>query len=188
METATPTRLRTLGRVASIIFGGYIALTSAVLIVVGIQGWGGWLSIVYGLLGIATGLAGVAATLVDRPLRSALFGWFLVGVAFRAVIDGSVYLIEFTAPIALILLVALFVELISHQNHVNIAAGLTAGAAAIVTIFVLRAVAPYFPAICVPQHPYLGFVVQYPGNVGFWDEAQSKFEFACLAKPGTITH
>lgn len=173
---------------ASIVFGGYIALTSAVLIVVGLQGWGGWLSIVYGLLGIATGLSGVAATFVDRPLRSALFGWFLVGVAFRAIIDGSAYLIEFTVPIAALLLAALVVELNSHSNRTNVTAGLAAGAAAIVTIFVLRAVAPYFPAICLPEHPYGGFVIGYPGNVGFWDEAQSKFAFACLAKPGITTH
>jgi hypothetical protein len=167
-------------RIASIVFGGYIALTSAALIFIGVQGWGGWLSITYGLLGIATGLAGVAATFVDRPFRSALFGWLFVGVAFRSIIDGSIYLVFFTAPFALLLLAALVVELTSNGNLANVAAALIAGAAAIVAMFLLRAVAPYFPPICPPTHA--GVLFSYPGNVGFWDEAQSKFDDVCLSR------
>jgi len=180
MKGAPATRSARLARIVSIAFGGYIALTSAVLIFVGVQAWGGWLSITYGLLGIATGLAGVAATFVDRPLRSALFGWLLVGVAFRSIIDGSIYLVVFTAPLALVLLAALVVELTSHMQLANVAAALLAGAAAIVAIFLLRAVAPYFPPICPLTHA--GVYFGYPGNVGFWDEAQSKFDDACLSK------
>lgn len=180
MKPAGASGARRIVRIASIVFGVYIALTSAVLIVVGVQGWGGWLAILYGLLGIVTGLAGVAGTFVDRPARSALFGWFLVGVAFRSIIDGSVYLIIFTAPFALVLLAALVLELAYRGNYANVAAGLGAGAAAIVALFVLSAVAPSFPAICPPTHPGIQF--SYPGNVGFWDGAQSKYDDVCLPK------
>lgn len=189
MQLARGTGSPKVARVASIVFGGYIALTSVVLTIVGVQSWGGWLSISYGLLGIAMGLGGIAATFVERPLRNALFGWFLVGVAFRTILDGSVYLIFVTGPIALLLLVALAIELIHDRNRASVAASLAAGAGAIVAIFVLRAVAPNFPPICPSTHPptIAGFVILYPGNVGFWDEAQSKFTFACLSRPGSFT-
>src|SRR5438270_13540743 len=74
-------------RIGAFGFGIFIAVTSAAGIYFGVQVGNGWLAILYGLLGCTMGLAGVVAALVARPLRSGLLGWFLVGIAARAVID-----------------------------------------------------------------------------------------------------
>ena len=51
----------------AIAFGAYIALTSLVGIFLGVQVYGGWLSIIYGALGISMGLAGMVGAFVARP-------------------------------------------------------------------------------------------------------------------------
>lgn len=73
-------------------FGAFVAITSVAGAVIGVLAWNGWLAIIYGTLGLTMGVAGIVGVWTRPPLRSALFGWFRVGIAGRAIVEGGLYL------------------------------------------------------------------------------------------------
>src|SRR5712691_13211298 len=79
-------------RVIWIVLGAYIVVTSLGGIVLGVLGWNGWLAILYGALGVSMGAAGIVGALTSGPRRATLLGWFLVGIAARAILEGDLYL------------------------------------------------------------------------------------------------
>lgn len=101
---------------ASVGFRAFIAITSIAGAVVGVLAWNGWLAIAYGSLGLTMGVAGIAAVWTRPPLRSALFGWFLVGIAGRAILEGGIYLWLISIPVAVALLAALAFELVRRPS------------------------------------------------------------------------
>ena len=117
-RTARPWR-NAVGIGAAIGFGAYIALTGLVGIFLGVQAVYGWLAILYGTVGISMGLAGVVSAFVDRPLRSVLLGWFLFGIATRAVVGADVYSLVVAVLIAAALLAALVVDLSVRGSVAN---------------------------------------------------------------------
>jgi hypothetical protein len=171
-----------LGRVLATGFGGYIALTSLVLTFLGVEGGNGWLAILYGGLGVSTGLAGVVGVLSSRPLRSLLMGWFLVGMTARTVLDGGLYLGLVGVPVMILLVAALVVEVSKGRSVVNAMWTAGGGAAAVIALVLLAVVAPDLPAVC-PARPALGqsvVLVSYPFYGWPWDAAEQKFIEACL--------
>jgi hypothetical protein len=92
-------------RIAVVAFGIYIAATSAVGIGLGAHAGEGWLAILYGCLGISVGAAGIAAVSLNGTSRGVLFGWFFVGLASRAIVEG-IYISGIGLPIAAAFLAA----------------------------------------------------------------------------------
>lgn len=160
---------KALARAAAIGFGAYIALTSLVGIILGFQAGDGWLAILYGALGISMGLAGVVSAFVDRPVRSALLGWFLAGIATRAVIEGDGFFLIVGVPVAGALLAALAVELSVRPSAANTFWALAGSAASVIAFVVLAVAAPHLPVIC-PTPPATGrsvFLISYPSDNSF---------------------
>ncbi|HKW69162.1 MAG TPA: hypothetical protein VJP81_01135 [Candidatus Dormibacteraeota bacterium] len=52
--------------IACLIFGAWIAVTSAIGAALGVQSFNGWLAISYGALGVSMGAAGLVATFTCR--------------------------------------------------------------------------------------------------------------------------
>ena len=168
---------RLVGRIASVGFGAFILVTSAAGIVLGVQAGNGWLAILYGLLGCSMGLAGIAGTFVARPLRSALFGWFLLGIALRTVLDGGVYLLWITFPIPVVLLGVLLYELTRRPSRSDTTAALGGGALALATLVLLALAAPSLPVICPP--PGSGLLISYPPADFPWEQAEHHYTDVC---------
>jgi hypothetical protein len=171
------------GTIAAVGFGAYIALTSLVGIIFGVQAGEGWLAILYGALGISIGVAGIVSAFVDRPLRSALLGWFLVGIAARAVVGVDLlFLVVIGVPVALVLLAALGVELSIRASVAN-AVWAFAGAISSVVAFVLLVVAaPHLPVICQPPLPpgKSVILISYPpDNIFPWGDVALQYFDRC---------
>jgi hypothetical protein len=138
-------------------------------IMLGVQAGEGWLAILYGALGISMGLAGVVSAFVDRPLRSALLGWFLVGIATRAVVVGDVFFLIVGVPIAGLLLAALALDLSVRPSATNTLWCLAGAASSVIAFVVLAVAAPHLPVIC-PTPPAAGrsvFLISYPSDNSF---------------------
>lgn len=160
------TWISAVGRASVTIFGAYIALTSLVGIFLGVQAGDGWLAILYGTLGISMGLAGAVSAFVDRPLRSALLGWFLVGIATRAVVGVDLFVLLVGVPIAALLLAALVVYLSIRASAANTIWSIAGAASSVVAFALLAIAAPHLPVIC-PQSPPAGKSVvlfSYPSD------------------------
>ena len=161
-------------RVAAIVFGAYVTVTSTVLAVFGARSGNGWLAILYGTLGVTMGVSLILSPFLGRPLRDTLLGWALVGLALRGFVDGTIYLWWITIPIAIIFLVVLFLAV---RGPLQQTAWAAAGAAASVTAFGLLAlVAPNLPAIC----PGNGPGIFYPSNIFPWEAAEQRYMNECL--------
>lgn len=169
---------------ASVGFGAYIAITSLIGIALGVAGWDGWLAISYGALGVSMGVAGIVAPRLTGPLRSTLFGWFLLGLASRAVLEGDLYLWFISFPIAGILVLMLALEL-AHERSIPGALWATgAGALAVVSLVALAFAAPHLPAIC-PWSPAAGrtmVLISYPGSTFPWNVTELTYAEQCLGR------
>jgi hypothetical protein len=169
-------------RVIWIVLGAYIVVTSLAGIAFGVLAWNGWLAILYGALGVSMGVAGVVSTLTIGPLRATLLGWFLVGIAIRAILEGDLYLAFISFPAAAALIVGLIVELVRARSTSIMAFGAVGGATALVALAILGAVGPQLPAIC-PTHraqTRTVILISYPPNVFPWDAAERKYAEQCL--------
>jgi hypothetical protein len=170
---------KAVGSFAAVGFGAYIALTSLVGIILGVQAGDGWLAILYGTLGISMGLAGAVSAFVDRPLRSALLGWFLVGIATRAVVGVDLFFLIVGVPVAVVLLAALAVELSIRASAANILWSFAGAASSVIAFALLAVAAPHLPVIC-PSPPPPGksvILVSYPqDNIFPWEVAVLYFE------------
>ena len=62
------------------------------------------------------GCAGIVGALTSGPLRATLLGWFLVGIAIRAILEGDLYLWFISFPVAAALIVGLIVELVRARS------------------------------------------------------------------------
>jgi hypothetical protein len=138
----------------------------------GVQAGDGWLAIIYGTLGISMGLAGVVSAFVDRPLRSALLGWFLVGIATRAVVGVDLFFLIVGVPVAAVLLAALVVELSTRASAANTLWSIAGAASSVIAFALLAVAAPHLPVICPPL-PAAGksvISISYPpDNIFPWD-------------------
>lgn len=171
------------GRIAVVGFGAWIVITSAIGIALGVHSGEGWLAILFGGLGVSMGAAGMAGVLMSGALRGVLLGWFLVGIASRALVEGDTYLIFISVPIAVALLAALAVELL-HRRSVSTTVGTAAGGGlAILSLVALAIAAPSLPVICQP-FPAPGTTswflsVGYVGNTPPFDVAEQKYNASC---------
>jgi hypothetical protein len=176
---------RRLAEAASLGFGVYIAITSLIGIALGVAGWNGWLAISYGALGVSMGIAGIVAPRLTEPLRSALFGWFLLGLASRAVLEGDLYFWFISFPIAGVLVLMLALELAHERSIPSALWALGGGTLAVVSLVALAFVAPYMPAIC-PWSPTVGrttmVLISYPGSTFPWDAAELTYAEQCLGR------
>ena len=171
-------------RVLWIVLGAYIVVTSLAGIGLGVLAWNGWLAILYGALGVSMGFAGIVGALASGPLRATLLGWFLVGIASRAILEGDLYLALISLPVAAVLIAGLIVELVRARSTSAVAFGALGGAAAIVALAILGAVGPQLPAIC-PTHSAQTrtFIeISYPPTVFPWDAAEQKYAEQCLSR------
>ncbi len=162
-------------------FGTYIGLTSIGLAVLGVQAGNGWLAILCGALSLSMGSTAIVGIFVQRPLRSPLLGWSLIGIATMTVIDGDLYLIVVSVPIASLLVAAFVLEVVNGRSAGDAARALGSAACAILAIVVLAVLAPQLPAICPPA-PRSGQSVatlSYPPNVPPWDTAERQYMDAC---------
>jgi len=163
-------------------FGAYIALTSLVGIFLGVQVYGGWLSIIYGALGISMGLAGMVGAFVARPLRSLLLGWFLVGIATRAVVGADIFSLFVGVPIAVVLLGALAVELSVRASAANTLWAIAGAACSAIAFALLVVAAPHLPVIC-PSLPPPGTsvigVAYPPTNIFPWNDVEVLYFERC---------
>jgi hypothetical protein len=160
---------KALGSAAAVGFGAYIALTSVVGIMLGVQAGDGWLAILYGALGVSMGLAGVVSAFVGRPFRSALLGWFLVGIATRAVVVGDLFFLIIGVPVAVVLLAALAVELSVRASATNTLWCLAGAASSVIAFAALAVAAPHLPVICASP-PAAGTsisTISYPSDNSF---------------------
>ena len=157
-------------------------LTSVLGIVFGILAYNGWLAIVYGLLGVSMGAAGILGAWAKHPLREALLAWCLLGLAGRAVLVGDILFLTVGIPIAAILVAALTYELLGRRSTAGTLAALGAGVIAVLSTVALAYAAPYLPALC-PGSPAAGtsvFLIAYPPSVSPWDTAERKYVLRCL--------
>ena len=173
-SNATPWYAR-VAQVACIVFGAYIAVTSLVLGVAGVYADNGWLSIMYGVLGVSMGLAGIAAMFTKEPLSSVLLGWFLIGITSRSVLDGLYFLwfIPFTATLLVVLVATLAYKPSTAKTRSMLAGGLLA----ILSSAVLVVAAPHLPVIC--PSPPAHFAISYPSS-SVWEDAESRYRLHCL--------
>jgi len=170
------------GRFAAVGCGAYIALTSLAGIFFGVQAGDGWLAIIHGSLGITMGAAGIVGAFVARPLRSALLGWFLVGIATRAVVGIDLFFLLVGVPVAAALLAAFAAELLIRRSTANTLWGFAGGASSIVAFALLVLAAPHLPVICQPPPPPGTSVVlfAYPGtSVWPWDGVGQMYFLRC---------
>jgi hypothetical protein len=170
-----------IGRIAAVSFGAWIAITSAVGIALGVHSGEGWLAILYGSLGMSMGAAGMAGVWMSGAPRGALLGWFLVGIASRALVEGDLYLVFISAPIAVALLATLAFELL-HRPSVSGTLGAAAGGGlAVLSLIALAIAAPSLPVICQP-FPAPGtssWSIAYPGNTPPFDVAEQNYADRC---------
>ena len=171
------------GRIAATTFGAYIAVTSAAGIAFGVQAGEGWLAIIYGALGVSMGVAGIAGVWMTGALRGALFGWFLVGLASRAILEGDAYLSFISFPIAIALLAALAYELLNRRLAAKAIAAAAGGCLALLSLPALAIVAPSMPAICSPAAAFGRdeSLVRYPSATLF-DAAEETYTERCLTR------
>lgn len=170
------------GRIAALALGAWIAITSAIGIALGVHSDEGWLAILYGGLGVSMGIAGMAGIWMSGALRGAFLGWFLVGIASRALVDGDLYLIFISAPTAGALLAALAFELLHRRSVAGTVGAAVGGGVAILSLVALVIVAPSLPVICQP-FPAPGtssWSIAYPGNTPPFDAAERKYNSGCL--------
>ena len=128
------------------------------------------------------GAAGIVGALTGGSLRATLLGWFLVGIAARAILEGDLYLWFVSFPLAAVLVAGLIVELVRARSGSSVAFGVAGGAAAIVALAILAAVAPQLPAICPTRSAQAGTIVliAYPPRGFPWDAAELKYAEQCL--------
>ena len=173
------------GRFAAVGFGAYIALTSLVGIIFGVQAGEGWLAIIYGALGISMGLAGAISTFVDRPLRSAFLGWFLVGIASRSVVGVDILFLVVGVPLAVVLLASLGMELFIHASVANTLWAFAGAVSSLVAFALLAVAAPHLPAICQPPPPAgrSTILVSYPPDSIFpWGDVALQYFERCATQ------
>lgn len=170
------------GRIAATAFGGYIAITSAAGISLGLHAGKGWLAIIYGALGVSMGVAGMAGVWINGALRGALLGWFLVGVASRAILEGDAYLAFISFPIAVLLLSALAFELLYRRSAAKALGAVAGGCLAILALPALAITAPSMPAICSSAAMFgrsQSTALRYPATTLF-DAAEESYTERCL--------
>jgi hypothetical protein len=177
------TGLEVAGRIPATAFGAYIAVTSAAGISLGLHAGEGWLAIIYGALGVSMGVAGMAGVWMKGALRGALLGWFLVGVASRAIVEGDAYLAFISFPIAVALLSALAFELLHWRSAAKALGAAAGGCLAILALPALAITAPSMPAICSSAAAFgrsQSMVFRYPATTLF-DAAEERYTERCLA-------
>ena len=175
-------RLEVAGRIAALAFGAYIAVTSAAGITLGLHAGEGWLAIIYGALGVSMGVAGMAGVWMKGALRGALLGWFLVGVASRAIVEGDAYLALISFPIAVVLLFALGFELVYRRSAAKALGAAAGGCLAILALPALAITAPSMPAICSSAAAFgrsQSMLFRYPATTLF-DAAEESYTERCL--------
>lgn len=171
-------------RIAATAFGVYIAVTSAAGIALGVHAGEGWLAIIYGALGVSMGAAGIAGVWMTGAPRGTLLGWFLVGVASRAIVEGDAYLAAISFPIAVVLLSALASELLYRRSAATALGAAAGGCLALVALPALAIVAPSMPAICSSAAAFgreQSMVFRYPATTLF-DAAEESYTERCLTR------
>jgi hypothetical protein len=156
-------------------------LTSVLGIVFGILAYDGWLAILYGLLGVSMGAAGIAGAWAKHPLREALLGWCLLGLAGRAIVAGDILFLSVGIPIAAILVAVLIYDLRARPSTGGTFAALGGGALAVLSTVALAFAAPHLPPLC-PGSPAAGnsvFLIAYPPSVSPWDTAERTYVLRC---------
>jgi hypothetical protein len=166
-------------------FGVFIVLTSLAGIALGLHAGEGWLAILYGGLGASMGSAGISTVWTTGATRGALLGWFLVGLASRALVEGDLYLIFLSVPIAAALLAALAFALQRQRTAAGTMGAAAGGGLAVLSLVALAAVAPSLPAICPPTR---GPGILYPGNTPPFDFAEYRYIERCLTPNQSPTH
>ena len=174
--------LRRIIEIALLSLGVFVAITSLIGAVLGVMGGNGWLAIFYGGLGVSMGMAGAVGLWAKGPVRHALLGWFLLGIASRALVDGGLDLSLFSIPLAALLLAALIRELLIQPSVASFIAGLAGGCLAIVSLIGLAWLAPQLPPICrqIPLPGTTTAEVSYPFNSPPWDVAERKYTDKCF--------
>jgi hypothetical protein len=169
-------------QIGAVAVGGFIAITSLVGIFLGVRSGEGWLAIVYGALGVSMGAAGIAAAWMTGVRRGLLLGWFLVGVASRAIVEGDLYLIFISVPIALLLLAALTIALLRRPSRASTLGAAVGGGLSIVVLVALAISAPSFPVICAPAPPQgtSELLISYPFSTPPFDAAERNYILRCL--------
>jgi hypothetical protein len=180
-----PRWLARAGRIAAVALGAWIAITSAIGIAVGVHASEGWLAILYGGLGVSMGIAGIAGVGMTGALRGALLGWFLAGIASRAILEGDLYFVFISVPIAIGLLSALTFELIRGPSVARSLSAVAGGGLAVLALIVLAIVAPSLPVIC---QSFLGpgrsvTIFLYPGNIPPFDAVERNYIDRCFPGP-----
>jgi hypothetical protein len=128
--------------------GIVVMLACTLGIYLGIEAELGWLAIWYGALGISMGAAGAAAYFAPGPLKSALLGWFLVGLASREILEMGSWLLWVSVPVAAGLLWLLAVEISRRRSWVSVVAAIGGAVLALSSLVILNAEAPSFPLLC----------------------------------------
>ena len=128
------------------------------------------------------GVAGIAGVWAPSPVRGVLFGWFLVGLAGRAVLEGDLFLWFISFPIAAVLIAALIFELVRRRSTAETLCALGGGALSLVSLVVLAYLAPYLPVICpgafAARNPVA--LLSYPASTFPWDATELKYMERCL--------
>jgi hypothetical protein len=137
------------------------------------------------MLGISMGLAGIVSAFVGRPLRSALLGWFLVGIATRAVVGVDLFFLIVGVPVAVVLLAALVVELSIRASAANTLWCIAGAAASVIAFALLVLAAPHLPMICPPP-PSAGksvLLISYPpDNIFPWNGVGVQYFERCAGE------
>ena len=148
----------------------------------GVLAGNGWLAILYGTLGLSMGIAGIASVWAGAPLRAALPGWFLVGIASRSILEGSLFAWFVSIPIAAVLVAALILELLRHRSVASTVWASVGGGLAIYSLVALVYIAPNLPAICLP-FPDPGrsaVLISYPYGDPPWDVPERNYQDYCF--------
>ena|ERR1700674_806280 len=179
---ASESRFERAAPVGALAFGTFIAITSLVGIFVGVRSGEGWLAISYGGLGVSMGAAGIAAAWMIGPARGVLLGWFLVGLASRAIVEGDLYLFFISVPIALLLLAALTIALLRRPSKAVTLGAAVGGGLSILALVALAVASPSFPVICAPAPPQgtSEMLISYPFSTPPFDAAERNYVLRCL--------
>jgi hypothetical protein len=124
----------------------------------------------------------MAGVWMKGALRGALLGWFLVGVASRAIVEGDAYLALISFPIAVALLSALAFELLHWRSAAKALGAAAGGCLAILSLPALAITAPSMPAMCSSDAAFgrsQSMVFRYPATTLF-DAAEERYTERCL--------
>ena len=161
-------------------FGLLILITSVAEAILAIRAYGGWLAILYGSVGVSMGISGVLAPWAKEPNRSVLLGYFLFGIASRAVVEGAVFL-WLDIPFVLAPLTALAVAMLRRPTFGRTLWAAAGAGLSILSLVALALATPIVPPLC-PQPTATGtseWGLAYPRGLPAWDLAEQRYFQRC---------